>query len=97
MTRTLEQALKFDHGLTIGVHLVEFDKAGAKRLALIEIGARGAVYGMAKPNPNARTAGWDRIRGDVWVGLSGVASVWPARDAAFMARFDGEPAARISL
>lgn len=39
--RTLEQRLKFDHGLSIGTHLVRFTLGERSRDALVRIGPRG--------------------------------------------------------
>jgi hypothetical protein len=49
--RTLEQRLKFDHGLVIGQQLVRFTLGERSRLALVEISPRGKVYYLTQPKP----------------------------------------------
>ena len=42
-------------------------------------------------------ASWKRVQGDVTKTGSGAVKVWPAKDAEFMAKFDGEPRAVITV
>lgn len=97
MERTVEQKIKFDSGLTIGVHLVEFKQRTRTQLALIEITSHGSVYGLVKPSEHDMYAAWDRIKGDNWASRPGTVCVWPYKNPEFMARFEGEPRATIVL
>ena len=97
MPRTLEQRIKFDHGLPIGQSLVEFTLGDRGRLALVEIGNRGQVYYFAKPRDEDMYASWQRIRGDVTKSGEGAVRVWPSRNAEFMAKFEGAPLASIPV
>lgn len=96
-TRTLEQRIKFDFGLTIGQHLVKFVRGDRFVLALVEIGSRGQVYYFAKPEVGDMYASWKRIRGDKTIVGEGAVKVWPEKDVEFMARFDATPAVTIEL
>ena len=96
-TRTLEQRIKFDHGLPIGQSLVKFTHGGAERLALVEIGNRGEVYYFPKPRGGDMYLSWSRVKGDNTLTGSGAVKVWPENDAEFMARFDGVPLAVIPV
>lgn len=97
MTRTIEDRIKFDSGLTVGVHLVEFKGCTSYRKVLIEITSRGVVNGLAEPREDDMYAAWDRIKGDKWCSRPGTVAVWPARNPEFMARFSGEPSATIEI
>ena len=97
MTRTLEQRIKFDHGLPIGQSLVEFTLGERSRVALVEIGNHGQVYYFVKPRDVDMYASWQRVRGDVTKSGEGAVKVWPSRNAEFMAKFEGEPVARIPV
>jgi hypothetical protein len=94
--RTLEQRLKFDHGLTIGTSLVEFTHKGRTRRALVKIGPRGKVTALASPDYDDMYCSWFRIKGDVTAVIGGV-HVWAGRDPEFMAQFQGEPVATVEL
>ena len=89
MNRTLEQILKFDSGLSIGMTLVEFIGPLRKR-ALVEITSRGLVRTLIMPSEGTMCSGWYRVKGDVSKADGGV-KVWPAKDVEWMARFEGEP------
>lgn len=95
--RTLEQRIKFDHGLPIGQSLVKFTHGGAERLALVEISERGQVWYFTKPRPGDMYSPWTRVRGDNSLSGSGPVVVWAEKDAKFMARFDAEPVATIPV
>lgn len=95
--RTLEQRVKFDHGLPLGQSLVKFTLGDRVVMALVEIGNRGQVYYFVKPTDEDMYASWKRILGDVTKTGSGAVMVWPARNAEFMARFDREPVATIPV
>jgi len=89
--RTWEEVIKFDSGLTVGVHCVTLEtNGGHKRNALVEITNRGAVYLLAEPTEGCMYSSWSRVRGnkqeDAGKGRNG-AIVWGARDPAFKARF----------
>lgn len=89
--RTLEERIKFDHGLPLGQSLVKFTLGDAERLALVEIGNRGQVYYFAKPRGGDMYASWSRVKGDNTRTGEGAIKVWPENDAEFMSRFDGKP------
>jgi len=97
MERTLEQRIKFDHGLPIGQSLVKFTLGERHVDALVEIGNRGQVYYFVKPTESDMYASWQRVQGDVTKTGSGAVKVWPIKDAEFMAKFDGEPRAVIPV
>lgn len=96
-TRTLEQRIKFDYGLPIGQSLVLFTLENRSILALIEIGRRGEVYYFLKPELGDMYASWKRIRGDVSREGEGAVKVWPAKNAEFMEKFEGNPKAVIPV
>lgn len=93
--RTLEQRIKFDHGLKVGRSLVEFRRGDRTRKALVHITARKVIY-LAEPTEHDMYASWRRIRGDACTGEPGLFT-WPARNADFMAQFAGEPVATIDV
>ncbi|TDX21599.1 hypothetical protein DFO67_1359 [Modicisalibacter xianhensis] len=95
--RSLEERIKFDHGLTIGRHLVLFTLGEHSRVALVEIGPRGAVSYLAKPGAGDMYSSWSRIKGDDSSGIQGAVIVWGARDPELMRMFDGEPVATIPV
>jgi len=95
--RTLEQRIKFDHGLPIGQSLVQFTLGERSRLALVEISPRGLVFYFAKPDEGDMYASWKRVKGDMTRTGEGAVRVWPARDEPFMAKFDGSPVAAIPV
>lgn len=90
MERTLEQRLKFDHGLTIGRHVVEIALGQHSRRAIAEISPRGKVYLLFKPRDTDMYSSWRQVKGDI---LSpkphGSVIVWGARDPSLMQMFDG--------
>ena len=95
--RTLEQRLKFDHGLTVGMNLVRFTMDGRERIAVVRIGARGTVTYIVKPTEGDMYSSWSRVRGDkTHVGEGGVI-VWAARNPEIMKMFDGEPVATVPV
>lgn len=96
-TRTLEQRIKFDHGLPIGQSLVTFTLGERSRLALVEISPRGLVYYFTKPDEGDMYASWKRVKGDMTRTGEGAVRVWPARDEEFMAKFNGSPVAVIPV
>ena len=95
--RTLEQRIKFDHGLTVGQHLVKFTLGERSRLALVEIGRRGEVYYFAEPSDEDMYGSWTRLKGDKSYSGEGAVRVWPARDAEFMKKFGRAPDAVIPV
>ena len=95
-TRTLEERLKFDHGLTIGQHLVRITHKGREVRALVEIGARGKDSQHVQPRPEDMYSCWRRVQGDKTT-AAGAVIVWGARDPALRARFDGEPVATVEV
>lgn len=96
--RTLEQRLKFDHGLTINrTHLVELTLHGVhKRLAVVTISARGIVKLLPKPREDQMYSSWERVKGNDLESVGGV-FVWPTRNIEHMAMFCGEPVATIPV
>ena len=95
--KSLEERIKFDHGLPIGQSLVKFTLGDRWRLALVEIGQRGEVYYFTKPNEGDMYSSWARIKGDMTKTGTGAVKVWAHKDAEFMAKFDGEPVATIEV
>ena len=95
--RTLEERIKFDHGLGLGQSLVRFTLGERSVDALVEIGNRGQVYYLAKPKEGDMYNSWQRVTGDVTKSGSGAVKVWAYKDADFMARFEGEPKAIIPV
>ena len=97
ITRTLEQRIKFDNGLTINTkHLVNFTHEGRERRALIEISPRGIVRCLTQPQPEDMYSSWWKVKGDITKSDGGVI-VWGSRDAELQELFSGEPVATISL
>lgn len=94
--RTLEQRLKFDHGLTVGRHLVRLTHAGRAVKVLVEIGKRGTVSLLVEPQPEDMYSCWCRLRGDI-TKAGGEVIVWGARDPAVRATFEGEPVATLEV
>lgn len=94
--RTLEQRLKFDHGLPVGTSLVLFTHGGASRKALVRITARGAVYYLPEPRPEDMYTSWNRAIGDD-SRMAGGVIVWAARDPEFMIPFAGDPVATVPV
>lgn len=69
--RTLEQKIKFDNGLVVGIHHIQLSKGNQVLDCLVEISTRGAVFLLKKPTNNNPT-GWVRIRGDMMESFGGV-------------------------
>lgn len=97
MTYTLEESIKFDHGLTIGQHLVCFKLGEKTRLALVDIGKRGKVLCFPKPNKGDMYTSWECIKGNKFVNIKLRLKIWAEKDVEFMSQFDGTPAATIQL
>lgn len=95
--KTLEERIKFDHGLTVGQHLVNFTLGEKSRLALVEISPRGQVWYFTKPIAGDMYTSWTRVRGNNSLSGSGAVKVWAENDVEFMAKFDGEPVATIEV
>jgi len=95
--RTLEQRIKFDYGLPMGQSLVRFTLGERSVDALVEIGKRGEVYYFVKPDAGTMYASWQRVTGDITKSGSGAIKLWAEKDAEFMARFSGNPAATIPI
>ena len=96
MSRTLEERLKFDHGLTIGRHLVRLTHQGREVRAQVEIGPRGKVSLLVQPRPEDMYSCWRRVQGDKTT-AAGAVIVWGAKDPALRAQFEGEPVATIEV
>ena len=94
--KTMEQRLKFDHGLSRGVSLVNVTHKGQTKRALVSISPRGIVRVLVKPEPEDMYTSWRRLRGDAFAEVENVV-VWAARDASYMAQFDGEPVATVPV
>lgn len=62
MTRTLQQQLTFDNGLTIGTHPVLFQLNGAERKALVTIGKKGSYPRVTFPGSMYLTT--YKVKGD---------------------------------
>jgi hypothetical protein len=81
--RTIEQRLKFDCGLPIGVSCVELVKAGKSRRVLVEIGKRGIVHAMVQPRDEDMYTSWRRVTGNALSSVRGKVIVWAARSDEF--------------
>lgn len=99
MTRTFEEAIKFDNGLTIGCSVVELTLNGNARRALVSIGPRGKVKILLRPGPDQMYSSWQEVKGNAYgPGRKDFPMVYPARhNPALMEQFDAEPVARIDL
>lgn len=98
MSRTLEQRIKFDHGLPIGRSLATFTLGERSRLAVVEINENGRVFYLAKPTDSDMYSQWTRVRGDASHSGEGSIIVWAARNPGLMAElFSGEPVATIPV
>lgn len=97
MHRTLEERIKFDHGLSIGRSLVCFTLGERSRIAVVEINENGRVFYLVKPDEVDMYSQWKRVRGDMTREGEGAVIVWGARDHELMRMFDGEPVATISI
>ena len=95
--RTLEQRLKFDHGLKVGHNLIELTRGSQSKRALCDISTRGIVRVLLQPDASTMYSSWSRINGDASTHKGCDVIVWGARDPSIMAMFDGEPMASIAL
>lgn len=95
--RTLEQRLKFDHGLPVGRSLIRFTIGDRARLALVEICANGRVFYLVEPDAGDMYSSWKRLRGEKSYSGEGSVIVWGAHDPQIMAMFDGEPVATVPV
>ena len=64
MNRTLEQRIKFDLGLPVGVSTILVKRGEVERLCLVDIGPRGAVYVLLKPELGDMYITWERLKAD---------------------------------
>lgn len=88
MTRTIEQIIKFDSGLNVGITPVTIQRRDGSRYdALVEITLRGVVRLIPKPEPEDMYTGWYRVKGSTWKPVSGVV-VWGARNPEWLRKFD---------
>jgi hypothetical protein len=104
MERTAEQIVKFDSRLSIGRHLVTLTNGKVDRLALVEIGKRGAVYVLAKPDETDMYVAFHTMKGNklehckrypgvfVWGGREGGQDYTLIHEM-----FSGEPVATVRL
>lgn len=95
--RTLEERIKFDHGLPIGDSLVSFTLGEQSRLAVVNIGNRGIVQYLIEPQPGDMYTSWTRCIGDNARIGKGNTIVWGARDPEIMAMFTGQVVATIPV
>lgn len=96
--RTLEQRIKFDHGLSIGRSLVQFTRGDRAITACVEIRPRGSVYVLVKPKDTDMYTSWSRLRGDNLSQGDGAIIVWAARNPELMAElFSGDHLATIPV
>lgn len=83
MTRTIEQTIKFDCGLKVGITPVTVQRRDGSRYdALVEITLRGVVRLIPKPGPEDMYTGWYRVKGNTWKPDSG------ARNPEWLRQFD---------
>lgn len=95
-TRTLEERLKFDSGLSVGTHLVLFTHEGKERKALVEITVRGKVRVLTEPGRGDMYSSWCTVKGDKTVSDGGTI-VWAARNPEMMEPFKGEVVATVAV
>ena len=95
--RTLEERIKFDHGLVIGYNLVKFTYEGNEKAAIVHIGKRGKVECLVKPGSGDMYSSWWQVKGDTTDTKGCGVIVWGARDAELMRMFEGEPVASIPI
>ena len=86
--RTWEQIIKFDSGLSIGVHCVTLKLSGHERVALVEITNKGKVWLLAKPNEGDMYSSWSLLDGDMQTKGKGAIIVWGVHNPEVMAQFD---------
>ncbi len=94
---TLEHRIKSHHGLPVGMSLVRFTLGKLSREAIVQIGSRGDVFYLIKPEAGDMYSSWRRIRGNCSRSVRGAVIVWAARDAALMRNFEGVPVADIQV
>jgi len=87
MARTLEQRLKFDLGLPIGVSCVRLVKGHRTRLALIEISNRGVVQILPQPEAGDMYTSWAKVQDDALAWETGKTIVWAARSEEFRKQY----------
>lgn len=91
MARTWEETIKFDSGLSIGVHCVLLQLKNKQRRALVEITNRGKVYLLCEPSEADMYSSWSKVSGDsledAGKGRNGVI-VWGARDPEIKKQFE---------
>lgn len=88
MSRTIEQIIKFDCGPKIGTTPVTIQRRdGSQYSALVQIGPRGSVHVIRKPEPEDMYTGWYRVKGDTITAGGGVV-VWGARNPEMLRQFD---------
>jgi len=95
--RTLEERIKFDHGLVIGCNLVKFTYKGNEKTAIVRIGKRGSVWCLTKPGSGDMYSSWWQVKGNTTNTRGGGVIVWGARDAELVEMFEGEPVATIPI
>lgn len=95
--RSLEERLKFDHGLKIGQSLIELTHIGQSRRALVDISARGKVRVLLQPRAEDMYSSWRRVYRDDTTKTDGSIIVWGARNPEILEWFKGEPVATVSL
>lgn len=96
MTRTLEQIIKFDSGLSVGRSPVTIQRRdGSMYSVIVEISTKGSVYILPKPERSDMYTGWYRVKGDE-VKLHGGVIVWGARDPELLKKFN-DPVTTISF
>ena len=95
--RTLEERIKFDHGLSIGDNLVKFTYKGNEKTAVVNIGKRGKVLYLTKPEKGDMYSSWWQIKGDTTNTKGCGVIVWGARDPELMNMFEGDIAATIPI
>ena len=95
-TRTLEQKIKFDSGLSIGKHCVLFTYQGRERKGLVDISSRGKVRLLIEPKPEDMYTTWNTVRGDMHKN-DGQVIVWGARDPILKECFNVPTVATIEL
>lgn len=87
-SRTLEQQIKFDSNLSVGVQHVEITRRdGSTYEAVVEISSRGKVMILPKPNDSDMYTSWYQVKGNELKILNTV--VWMSRDLEAMKIFSG--------
>jgi hypothetical protein len=95
--RTLEQRLKFDSGLTVGIHVVRFTLGERHVDVAVRISTKGKVSYLKKPDEGGMYVTWRNVQGDK-VTADGPVIVWAARtNPELMAIFEQPIAATLEL